>query len=142
MAYARSDHASYITAVTHNLTSEDITVDAVATTSSPLRRARIDLAIDQDDLVFTGLAAVTLYWQEDRGWWLTLNFQSTVGIRPTPIFHGTPLLPRPEALTAWVRLLLTHPETITTGSGTILRPPRSYEPLTEAHLEGYQSSLA
>lgn len=139
MAYTRSDHTSYITACQQHLAGEDITVHTVHTTSDPLRRARITLACEQDDVVFTGHTGLVLHWQEDRGWWLTLTVDHTRDQPPTPIYHGPPLLPRPEALTAWTRLLLTHPETITTSSPTALRPT-TYDPRTEAHLEGYQSS--
>lgn len=130
--------AAYITAVRQALEDDEIGVlDHHVDEDGDTPGARINLDTDQDDLAFTDLDTLTLGWDTEHGWWITLVYQPGVGIAPPPIYRGIDLVPTPEVVTAWAGMVLTHPAAIASRNEPVRQPGdtaaiehalRSYEP--------------
>lgn len=128
--------AAYITAVRQALEDDEIAVLDHHVDHGDTPHARIELDVEQDDLAFDDLQTLSLQWDSDRGWWITLVYQPGVGLAPPPIYRGISLVPIPEVVTAWAATVLTHPEIIASRDEPIRIPGDAAE--IESTLASYE----
>ncbi len=104
----RADHGPYVAAVAQFLDSRDVQVAGVAVTISDKgsREAILSIHPGEEDVPAVVPETHALGWDEERGWSLNVGDQ-TWGT--STFMEGTEVLPGPDAVAAWIAVVLTYP---------------------------------
>jgi len=132
----QADHGPYIAAVGQALESRDVQVTEAAVTISGngRREAMLMLRPDEESFAADVPEALGVRWDEDSGWRLDAGGQTT----GTGTFReGTGVLPGPDAVAAWVVVVLTYPALGAPGNVTQFRRHGDADPGFEARLARY-----
>jgi len=104
----REDHAGYIKAVRHELETNDIHVPnvQVSIAAGGRREASLNLRADREAFAEHLPDSAMAYWDENNGWSASARRDGMI----SRVHKGLGALPTPQDVTAWLIVLLTHPE--------------------------------
>jgi hypothetical protein len=133
----RADHAAYISAVIGALQSREVrtTEAAVTTSETGCREAMLLLRADEDAFAAESPEELAARWDEDHGWRLNTGSATTSGSS----WEGTEVLPAPDAVAAWVVVVLTYPALAAAQEQVQFREHGVIDPDFEARLAKYTS---
>jgi hypothetical protein len=101
-----SDHEPYIAAICSALARRDIDISEVALINAErCREAAVTLTPDQSAFDCSLPDQAAAFWDEISGWSLIVHRADI----ETEYWEGTQVLPEPDAVAAWVAVVLTHP---------------------------------
>jgi hypothetical protein len=129
-----SDHEPYIAAVCAALARRDIKVaEAALLNADRCREAAITLAPDQSAFACPLPDQIAAFWDEISGWSLIIHRADT----DTEYYEGTQVLPEPDAVGAWVAVVLTHPALELARNQIRFRAKYAADPAFDAKLAMY-----
>lgn len=139
-----ADHRPYIEAVRSALLADDIRVGAATFSTGAVRSAAMPLPAPDDDAdepwhpTFADSERVQLRWSEEDGWSLLALHPSDEGQQsPTVWRHGLGVVHPPEAVRAWLALLLTAPAFAASRDDAPYRTHQHHDPDLESALTAY-----
>ncbi len=132
----RADHAAYISAVIGALQSRGVrmTDAAVTTSETGCREAMLLLRAGEDAFAAESPEELAARWDEDHGWRLNPGYPATSG---SSFWEGTEVLPAPDAVAAWVVVVLTYPALAAAHEQVQFREHGVIDPGFEARLAKY-----
>ncbi len=131
-----SDHEPYIGAVCAALARRDIQVNEVALINAErCREAALDLAPDQGAFTHSLPDHAAAFWDEVSGW-------SLIVLRAdieTEYFEATQVLTEPDAVAAWVAVVLAVPGLVPARDRVCFRDKEAVDPAFDAELARYSA---
>ncbi len=131
-----SDHEPYIAAVCSALAQRDIPVTEVGLINADrCREAALDLAPNQGAFTQSLPDHAAAFWGEVSGW-------SLIVLRAemeTEYFEATQVLPEPDAVAAWIAIVLTHPGLVLARDRVCFRDKAAADPAFDAELARYST---
>lgn len=132
-----SDHEPYIATVCTAFGRRDIGVTEVALINADrCREAAITLAPDQNAFTYALPDQIAAFWDEISGWSLIVHRADI----ETEYYEGTQVLPEPDAVSAWVAVVLTHPVFELARDQVRFRSKDVADPAFDAKLATYSTS--
>lgn len=140
----KTDHRPYVEAVRAALLADDIRVGAAIFSTGAVRSAVLPLLAPDDDAdepwhpTFSGAERVQLRWSEEDGWsLLALHSLGEDKQLPTVWHHGLGVVHTPEAVRAWLALLLTAPAFAASRDDAPYRTHQHHDPDLDSALTAY-----
>jgi hypothetical protein len=131
-----SDHEPYIAAVCSAFAQRDVQVSEVALINAErCREAAITLAPDSSAFDCSLPNQVAAFWDELAGWSLVVH-RADIG---TEYWERTQVLPEPDAVAAWVAVVLTHPGLELARDRVCFRHKDVADPAFDAELARYSA---